>query len=342
MTGELGYDDRDGYHNKRVELAGLLMTRLFYQYWTSKMIRDIRSSVQKELQSGAWRATKSYDDIVNSTNIFKIIRTTTLDAGLKYALATGNFGMKNSVGKVGVSQVLARLNRNGTMSHLRRLTTPVEKSGKLVAPRKLHSTSWGIVCPSETPEGESVGVVKNFSITTLITNGTSPLMIESLLRDKIHLMSELKEEESYRMIRDTRIWVNGILFGFTKDGVEILRLLRSKRAIGVVHPMTTMYLKEKDLIIWTDTGRILRPLLRVDKSGKLRIPRTILDKLKEGKQDWISLVCSSSSKGVGSGDGAAWIEYVDVNEMNSSMILMGPTYRKPHIRYTHMEIHPTA
>lgn len=343
MTGELGYDDRDGYHNKRVELAGTLMTRLLYQYWTSKMVRDIRSGILKEIQSGAWRATQAYDEIVNGTNIFKIIRTTTLDAGLKYALATGNFGMKNSIGKVGVSQVLARLNRNGTVSHLRRLTTPVEKSGKLVAPRKLHSTAWGIVCPSETPEGESVGVVKNLSMTTVVTNGTSAVMVESLLRPHLLLMTEVEDTDSHRMVRDTRVWVNGRLFGLAEDGLEALRLLRNKRAQGVIHPMTTIYLKEKDLIVWTDAGRILRPLLRLNRDGNLRVTRDTMQSVHDGSKDWTSLVCSPTVAGSDeseSSSGGAWIEYVDVNEMNTSMILMGPKYKQPGIRYTHMEIHP--
>lgn len=339
MTGEVGYDDRDGYHNKRVELAGSLMTRLFYQYWTSKMLRDIRSGVQKELQSGAWRATRSYDDIINATNIFKVVRTTILDAGLKYALATGNFGMKNSIGKVGVSQVLARLNRNNMVSHLRRVTTPVEKSGKLVAPRKLHSTAWGIVCPSETPEGESVGVVKNLAVTTLVTNQTSPAMIQSLLRDKVVLMDEMTDDKSHLMVHNTRVWVNGRIFGLVEDGVAILRLLRANRASGVINPMTTMYLKEKDLIVWTDTGRILRPLLRVDRAGRLRISRETLSKIRDGFLNWTKLVCSPGVVGKPMAESAI-VEYVDVNEMNSSMILMGPKYRNPRIRYTHMEIHP--
>jgi DNA-directed RNA polymerase II subunit RPB2 len=47
-----------------------------------------------------------------------------------------------------------------TLSHLRRINTPIENLVKLIQPRKLHSTQWGIICPSETPEGASVGLVK--------------------------------------------------------------------------------------------------------------------------------------------------------------------------------------
>ena len=341
ITGEAGYDDRDGYHNKRVELAGTLMTRLFYQYWTSKMLRDIRSSAQKELQSGAWRATRTYTDIINATNIFKVVRTTILDAGLKYALATGNFGMKNSIGKVGVSQVLARLNRNNMVSHLRRVTTPVEKSGKLVAPRKLHSTAWGIVCPSETPEGESVGVVKNLAITTVVTNEVSPDMVYNVLNEDKSLvhMKSLSDKNAHLIVHNTRVWVNGRLYGLVEDGVDTLRKLRFNRATGIINPLITMYLKEKDLLVWTDSGRILRPLLKVQKSGKLKISREIITRLRDHKINWTQLVCSPPTSDLPE-QLHSMIEYVDVNEMNSSMILMGPRYHKSHIRYTHMEIHP--
>lgn len=330
VVGLDSYNDRDSYENKRAEHAGSLMTRLFYQYWSSKISRDIRSSVHKELVSGAWRASRSYTEIVNATNIFKIIKTTTIDAGLKYSLATGNFAMKNTIGKVGVSQVLTRLNMNGTISHLRRLTTPVEKSGKLVAPRKLHTSSWGVVCPSETPEGESVGVVKNLTLLSTITNGTSSLPIRSILHDRVHLTEDIPIKNSAITTDYTRVWINGDMFGFIEDGLGLLKELRGMRAIGSLHPMTTLYLKNQDLYIDTDQGRILRPLIRLTRDNKLRIPESAFK-----DSSWIDLVRDPESKRTES-----WIEYVDPNEANSSMILMGPGMGKPGVRYTHMEIHP--
>ena len=64
---------------------------------------------------------------------------------------------------MGVAQVLNRLTYIASLSHLRRVNTPIDKSGKLIPPRKLHNTSWGFICCAETPEGQSVGVVKNLS-----------------------------------------------------------------------------------------------------------------------------------------------------------------------------------
>ena len=81
-----------------------------------------------------------------------------------YSLATGNWGIKTASNKVGIAQVLNRLNFSSTLSHLRRLATPNEKTGKLIAPRKLHNTQWGYICPSDTPEVLSIGLVKNMAI----------------------------------------------------------------------------------------------------------------------------------------------------------------------------------
>ena len=65
--------------------------------------------------------------------------------------------------------MLNRLTYVSSLSHARRISTPTDKSGKLIPPRKLHNTSWGFLCPAETPEGASVGIVKNLSYMTHVT-----------------------------------------------------------------------------------------------------------------------------------------------------------------------------
>jgi DNA-directed RNA polymerase II subunit RPB2 len=164
-------DDRDAYPNKLVDLPGFLLANLFRTYFTTKMIKDIRSSLAKEIHSGGWRASGNFEEIVNVSNINKVVKSVILEVGLKTSLATGNFGSAKIGGpsKIGVSQVLNRLNYISGISHLRRISTPIEKTGKLIAPRKLHNTQWGFICPSETPEGHSVGVVKNMSSTAIVS-----------------------------------------------------------------------------------------------------------------------------------------------------------------------------
>lgn len=87
-------------------------------------------------------------------NLELAIKTRIITDGLKYSLATGNWGdqKKAHTARAGVSQVLNRLTFASTLSHLRRLNSPVGRDGKLARPRQLHNTQWGMICPAETPE----------------------------------------------------------------------------------------------------------------------------------------------------------------------------------------------
>jgi DNA-directed RNA polymerase beta subunit len=142
------YDNRDSYINKRVDTPGVLMANLFRQYY-GKVIKDMKNMIQKEIKIGGWKATNKFANVITKINVYKIIKSTIIDSGIRYALATGNWGIKNNKNKQGVAQVLNRMTYSATVSHLRRINTPIEKSGKLIQPRKLHSTQWGIICPSE-------------------------------------------------------------------------------------------------------------------------------------------------------------------------------------------------
>ena len=162
-------DDRDSYLNKRIDLTGTLLNNLYRNYF-NKLVKDMQKQIIREINTGSWRSTEDYLSIINNTNIYKIIKSTTIENGLKRALSTGDFGIKNiNSNKVWVAQVLNRLTYISSLSHLRRINTPIDKSGKLIPPRKLHNSSWGFLCPAETPEGASVGVVKNMSYMTHIT-----------------------------------------------------------------------------------------------------------------------------------------------------------------------------
>ena len=145
--GILPFDDRDSYINKRVDTPGILIANIFRQYY-GKVVKDLKNGISKEITVSA-RQPRQFFNVINSVNITKLIKSTTIESGIKYGLATGNWGIKSNKSKQGVAQVLNRMSYNATMSHLRRINTPIEKTGKLVQPRKLHSTQWGIICPAE-------------------------------------------------------------------------------------------------------------------------------------------------------------------------------------------------
>lgn len=79
--------------------------------------------------------------------------------------------------------MLNRLTFASSLSHLRRLNTPLAKQGKLTKPRQLHNSHWGMVCPAETPEGQACGLVKNLSLMAFVSVGSNSKAITDLLED---------------------------------------------------------------------------------------------------------------------------------------------------------------
>ena len=217
--GWIKEDERDSYVNKRIDTTGALLNNLFRNYF-NKLVKDMQKQIVREINTGSWRSTDDYLNIVNNTNIYKIIKSSTIENGIKRALATGDFGIKHAnSNKVGVAQVLNRLTYISTLSHLRRLNTPIDKSGKLIPPRKLHNSSWGFVCPPETPEGHSVGVVKNMGILTHITIPSNSNPIYQYIKPFMDEIVSLDNTE--KLYNNVKIFINGAWIGITHQPVEL-------------------------------------------------------------------------------------------------------------------------
>jgi DNA-directed RNA polymerase beta subunit len=199
-------DDRDSYLNKRIDLTGTSLNNLFRNNF-NRMVKDMEKQVIKEINNGSWRSTEDYLNIINLTNIYKIVKSTTIENGFKRALSTGDFSIKNSNStKVGVAQVLNRLTYVSSLSHLRRISTPTDKSGKLIPPRKLHNTSWGFLCCAETPEGQTVGVVKSISYMSHVTIHSNSLSLYDYVNPHVIPVADLKPHELYDKVK---VFING-------------------------------------------------------------------------------------------------------------------------------------
>ena len=129
--GLIQASNRDSYPNKRMEVAGVLMGNLIYQ-GLNKISKDIKLYINKNI-SDDFLSIKD-NRIINDINIGKIIKPNFIENILKSALATGNWGLKNTINRQGVSQVLNRLTSMTLFSHLRRISTPIDSSGKLIGP----------------------------------------------------------------------------------------------------------------------------------------------------------------------------------------------------------------
>lgn len=338
LTTRFGWrkpDDRDAYFNKRIDLTGTLLNNLFRNYF-NKMVKDMSKQIVREINSGSWRSTDNSLNIVNNTNIYKIVKSTTIENGIKRALATGDFGVKNSNStKVGVAQVLNRLTYVSSLSHLRRINTPIDKSGKLIPPRKLHATGWGLVCPAETPEGAPVGVVKNLSYMCHVTIRSNSQPIHDIINARIHKIDDCEPDQLYDQVK---VMINGAWVGISDEPYELYQFLLEKKRQGIINIYTSVIFDcpTRELRLCSDAGRPCRPLLRVENNDLLITP-DIEKRIMADELSWDDMTLNHTIE-------HSVLEYIDSEEQNYKMIAMNAKsmWESTKYNFTHCEIHPST
>ncbi len=309
--------NRDSYINKRMEVAGVLMGNLIFQ-GLNKISKDIKLHITKNINKSF---SEDSNQVLNELNIVKVIKPNYIENILKSALATGNWGLKNTINRQGVSQVLNRLTYMSTLSHLRRVSTPIDSSGKLIGPRKLQNTQWGYICPSETPEGQSIGVVKNLSVTCEITNDIESRHILVYLKDYI---IEIDQIDIYSLdkTKTTKLFINGDLLGYIEKPNLFIEDFKHKRKNKCIHYHTSIHWEysSNSIKIFSDKGRCIRPLL-VD------IDNFNYDLNEFQKKNWKDILMTNH------------IEYIDFHEVENTIISTDLNDRTKN--YTHYELDPS-
>ena len=355
--GYENYDNRDSYINKRIDTPGMLMSNLFRQCY-GKITKELKTMIEKDINQ--WRNDSTFvvDLISDKQHITKYFKQGLLDSWLKYALSTGNWGIK-TIGsfqniKQGVSQVLNRMCHHSTLSHLRRINTAMEKNGKLVQPRKLDNSQYGVICPCETPEGAPVGLVKNMAISTNISIYSCNVLVKTLLKDNnvIEYTDDVIDRTGYLQnifkSYNALIIVNGELFGYHSDPETLCKTLKTYKRQGLIHPVAAIYWDrlKNILSVSTEGGRMYRPLFIVE-NNKLRFYEFVEKYGIEELSKW-SFEAFITPCVAGKDETEGFIEYLDIDEMAHAMIAMFPTdlHKKGSgvslcPNYTHCEIHPS-
>jgi DNA-directed RNA polymerase II subunit RPB2 len=262
-TGELPCDDRDHMATKRVDCAGTQFGLLFRQ-----LFRGVLKSVSIQLYKAA-DANK-----MRHINMGSMFAGKKITQAFRYALATGNWGVLSTRGNTaqnGVAQQLGRMTVPATIALLRKVATPVARETKNPKPRQLHPTSWGLLCPSDTPEGSACGLTKSLAMFAHVRVGTYSDAIvnqlEIIAASSDTLFPALAAPPRVR--RDgVPVLVNGGLFGYTADSLAADALhfeLRTLRRNSSIPMDTTIARCDGHLVVDTDPGCLQRILLRVDK-----------------------------------------------------------------------------
>ncbi|KAK5069454.1 DNA-dependent RNA polymerase II [Lithohypha guttulata] len=319
-------DDRDHLGKKRIDLPGPLMTTLYRQQ-LDKACKDLQRYMEKKVQDGHPISLKAGFKPAILTN------------GLKYSLATGNWGDQKRLdkAKAGVSQVLSRYTFAATLSHMRRTNAPIGREGKIAKPRQLHNTHWGYVCPAETPEGQACGLVKNVALMSLVSSGrANGPALEAWIFDHSTGPTALEEWEPRIYPDVTKIFVNGVWFAVvTGDPTPLVNTMKRLRRNGTLEWDYSLVwdIREKEFRLSGDVGRLCRPLFTIEtahegNTGKLIVTRKDVDAIKadnwlienplEARREnqppfnWFHLVAKGA------------IEYLDAEEEEQAMIVMTP------------------
>jgi DNA-directed RNA polymerase subunit B len=293
--------DKDHYANKRVRLSGDLLASLF-RVNLGILVRDIQYSLQKSSKRKKFYSIKT------------IAKSTLFSHRVESAIATGSWTGERS----GVTQNMSKTNYLDMISQLQRVSSMLPSDQENFMARTLHPTHYGRFCPIETPEGTEIGLRKNLAILAKISTKVN-LDLEKFLKD---LEKEGLEKDGSE---GTDVFMNGIFIGCVKNSHEFVEKIKEKRRSNEL----PVQLNVRDnpvfnnIIISTESGRALRPLIIVE-NGKPKLTPEILIQLEQDEIKWEDLI----EKGV--------IEYLDASEEENALVALYSEELSE--KHTHLEI----
>nr|WRK65336.1 DNA directed RNA polymerase subunit 2 [Marseillevirus futianmevirus] len=309
-TGEKQPEDRDHYTNKRIDCVDSLLNNLFYSMWnqTAKTIKD---------------SCKGKDRTVDP---LKPILSKHMTKKIRLAMTTGNWNNFNSskTKKQGTSQGYERLNTVASSSNLRKVHAAIGTEGNMTKPRRVHESSFGFICPPDTPESkDKTGLSKVMALSALLSLGCTP-------EECLEILSALDEFDQ-DFGKSTSVFLNGVIMGSTDSPRELIERLASLKRSGDFFWDCCFVFDEKnnEVRVNCDAGRLIRPLMVV-KNGELVFNDEHYERLKNGDITWQEFI----SLGI--------IEIVDPEQQEHSLVCPSAEHLAMHksSKWTHCEIHP--
>ena len=306
-------DDRDHYANKRLRLAGPLIAQVFAKAF-KRMIKDLKYQLER-------RFTGRFELAIEA-----VIRPSYVTSRLYKALATGTWSLRTT----GVTQLLDRTNFLSTLSHLRRVQSPLSRTRPQFEARELHASHLGRICPVESPEGQNIGLVKNLALTAIVSRERPfELIYEVLLSLGLVKLEEAGDRE---WEQGAKVFLNGNFVGFVIEAEKFVEQFREMRRKGQIPEDVSISLKKPrypgdyaEIYVYCDAGRIMRPLIIV-KDGKPLLKPEHIKAVEEGMLSWKDLL----RMGV--------IELIDASEEFNILSAFFPEELTP--KHTHLELTP--
>lgn len=292
--------DKDHYANKRVKLSGDLLSDLF-RVNLGILVRDVQYSLQKISKRKKFYSLKT------------IAKSTLFTHRIESAIATGSWIGERS----GVTQNMDKTNYLAMLSQLQKVSSMLPGDQENFLARTLHPTHYGRFCPTETPEGQEIGLRKNLALLSKISTA---VQFDELNAMKKFLEFGLSKESG----KD--VFFNGRFIGFIQNPDEFIKKVKDLRRAGGLPQELSV---RRDLLLdqvsmSTEVGRVLRPLIVADRgASKLKDEHLVL--LENSKLSWADLV----REGI--------IEYIDAAEEENALVSLRP--EDLGSQHTHLEIH---
>lgn len=322
ILGRTEQENRDHIANKRIITPGSLYTSQFHISFR-RMCYDIKNSCELALEKN------------RAINIHSRISPKIITKSFHECLSRGSWGTRNSK-RDGVSQNFDIFNYSYYLADLRRLTTYLPKDGgKIIGPRNLDNSHFGVACAADTPEGKKTGLVKALAFSGYITVGCPIDDIYNIIKDyDIYSFDEILVSD-HKLIKLCKVLLNYDIIGVTDHPNELANTLKVLRRNGnLSHEVSITYDKTTNEVrIFCDKGRLCRPLLVIN-NGKLTLKKHHIKKLENGDWRWVDLLDNGL------------IEFLDKEEEKYSLIIGHPEDffmldDTEKYEYTHCELHPS-
>lgn len=331
VLGKAQIDDIDHIKNKRFDGADLLKIPFTLSF------RDIKNEFFKKIDNGEDPKWGSYK-ILMGPKIAKPMMTN---------ISTGDFtpdGKKNptEVKQTGVTAINSREFIHESYSLLNKVRIGgVPTKTRLDKPRYLHLSHIPFKCTTEYPEGSSVGFV-TFLVPTVLITGKCP--------EHGFLDLALQYGESIGSLTDTvkffswyKVRINGRFKAVVdpkKVHAFVAHIYKLRKTMDLDF-LSSVWRNDDELtvFIWTDAGRLMRPVFPVQNNELIITKKRILQMDKRLNpmfdDNWFTLIYEGC------------IEYIG-GENNNVLIAFTPKQvaqekKSTDInkkRFTHCEIHP--
>ena len=352
--------DRDSYKFKRIEVSGILLKNLFREYY-KKYQDNIYLKIDKEYFYK--HNQSSYQDldfknliISNKESFFK---DRIVETGFRKAFK-GDWGSEAHTKKTRELSNLNRLSFFGFLCQMRKTNLHIGADGaKVVKPRLLHSTQFGLLCPIHSPDGGNVGLHNHLSTSTHVTSGCSGKPYIKYLRNVKESGIKFLEECNYQYLSNsTKIFINGNWVGCTHDPIKIITTMKLHRRNNIIDIYTSIYfnIKKNEIIICSDAGRPIRPVFYIMDDELSYERENVLNKFENDTITWheitrgfnktekensceiVSLKQVEKLK-----ENSSLVEYIDTQEAEGIKLAHSTLSKDDYIKnkVTHFEIHPS-